>query len=166
MNMEGVAVALGDQCQYGAADNLGNPLRKPTKFMTNSSCIAEALSERCKGRGGECSRKQGGNHALCNGARAKAAAIYPFALCRAILTGSRNQMLADGRLLPGHVGLNCVMLDRDVEESIQWRVGNAEGCILKFQIGSEEKFVDDLTGQKLDPVLCRLARQKKEGLYS
>ena len=59
-NVEGVTIALGDQCQYGAADSLGNPLRKPTKFTTNSRCIGEALGKRCKGRGGDCSRPRGG----------------------------------------------------------------------------------------------------------
>ena len=110
-NMPGVEVAIGDQCMYEAADKDGDPIKKPTKFMTNSPCIAKALSLRCSGRLGWCSRTKGGRHALCNGERAKAAAIYPFALCRAILTGFRNQMIADGRLKPGPVGLNCCMID-------------------------------------------------------
>ena len=107
----GVRVAVGDQCQYEAADKAGDPIKKPTKFMTNSTHIADSLSRRCSGKLGWCSRPQGGRHALCNGERAKLAAIYPFALCKAILVGFRNQMVADGRLKPGSMGLNCVMLD-------------------------------------------------------
>ena len=39
--MVGVRVAIGDQCQYEAADKDGAPIKKPTKFMTNSSHIAD-----------------------------------------------------------------------------------------------------------------------------
>ena len=164
--MPGVEIAVGDQCQYNAQDTLGNPIRKPTKFMTNSPHIAKALSKRCAGRLGECSRAKGGTHALCNGERAKAAAIYPFALCRAILTGFRNQMIADGRLARGSVGLNCVMLDggdtRDSVAETYWLGGGADSQqVLKFKIADNEKFIDDLTGQPLDPALCRAARAKE-----
>ena len=55
--MPGVEVAIGDQCQYEAADKDGTPIKKPTKFMTNSSHIASALSRRCSGKLGLCSRK-------------------------------------------------------------------------------------------------------------
>ena len=40
-----------------------------------------------------------------------------------------------------------------------YKVGDAQGNILKLSIASDEKFIDDLTGQKLDPVLCRAARK-------
>ena len=142
---------------------MGCPIRKPTKFMTNSSCIGAALSRRCSGKLGACSRPKGGRHALCNGARAKAAAIYPFALCRAILTGFRDQMVVDGRLERGSVGLNCVMLDERQAElkETHWYAGSGDSQILKFKIQDDEKFVDDLTGQQLDPSLCRAARKKE-----
>ena len=114
--MPGIQTVVGDQCQYEASDKYGNPIKKPTKFMTNRLHIGYALGQRCSGRLGQCSRRRGGTHALCNGETAKAAAIYPFALCRAILTGFRNQMIADGCLARGSVGLNCVMLDDDCGE--------------------------------------------------
>ena len=166
--MERVETVIGDQCQYGAVDKEGAPIKKPTRFMTNSAEIAKALGKRCTGRLGWCSRRRGGRHALCSGETAKAAAIYPFALCRAILTGFRNQMTADGRLAPGAIGLNCVMLDsddgsRDCPDLVEsyWLAGDAAGRILKLSIASDEKFVDDLTGQKLDPALCREARKRE-----
>ena len=108
---DGVERIVSDQCQLGQETENGDPIKKPSKFMTNSPCIAQALRKRCNGKRGWCSRFRGGRHALCNGERAKAAAIYPFALCRAILTGFGKQMLADGRLKPGSVGLNCCMID-------------------------------------------------------
>ena len=162
--MQGVQIAVGDQCMYEAADKDGDPIKKPTKFMTNSACIAEALSKRCGGKLGWCSRPSGGRHALCNGNRAKAAAIYPFALCRAILTGFRDQMILDGRLKPGSVGLNCVMLDGGDPQLVEDHYfvgGDGDAEVLKLKIASDEKFVDDLTGQALDPALCRAARKKE-----
>ena len=102
--MPNMTTVVGDQCQYDAQDKESNPIKKPTKFMSNSRHIGEVFSRQCSGRRGLCSRPNGGgSHALCDGARAKAAAIYPFELRRAILTGFRNQMVEDGRLAAGSV---------------------------------------------------------------
>ena len=98
-----VRVVVGDQCQYNAQDRRGAPIKKPTKFMTNSPAIAEQLEKRCRGRLGLCSRPSGGSHALCNGRTAKEAAMYLFDLCRAILRDFRNQMLIDGRMGRGEL---------------------------------------------------------------
>ena len=57
--------------------------RTRTKFMTNSPCIAEELSRRCKG--------QHVHQQLMDG-RAKEAAIYPEPLCRAICVGLIRDM--------------------------------------------------------------------------
>ena len=56
--MEGVRIVVGDQCQFGAVDKVGGPIKKPTKIMLNCDGISEALERRCKGRGGACSRPQ------------------------------------------------------------------------------------------------------------
>jgi len=166
--MPNVVIVVGDQCQYNAEDTVGSPIKKPTKFMTNSSCIGDALSRRCSGKLGACSRPKGGHHALCNGARAKAAAIYPFALCRAILTGFRDQMVADGRLERGAVGLNCVMLDEQQAESREthWYAGTADSQILKFKIQDDDKFVDDLTWSAARPQPVQGSPQERDGLHS
>ena len=71
------------------------------------------------------------------------------------------------------VGLNCVMLDGGEPDLIEshFIAGDAQGHILKPKIASDEKFVDDLTGQPLDPALCRAARKlemdyvKEKGLW-
>ena len=47
--MNGVQIVVGDQCQFAAVDKDGGPIKKPTKFMTNSKGIAEALSKLCQG---------------------------------------------------------------------------------------------------------------------
>ena len=96
MALEGVARANGDQCQYGQEDRSGNPIKKPTGWMSNSEETLKALSRRCTGRSGACSRAKGGKHTTCSGQAARGAAIYPFRLCKAILQGFRNQLRRDG----------------------------------------------------------------------
>jgi hypothetical protein len=60
-SLPGVQIVHGDQCQYGAetqsSDSVstkGSPILKPTGFMTNSPEMANALSRRCSGQGGQC----------------------------------------------------------------------------------------------------------------
>ena len=40
MKDDGVTKATCDQCQYGGADESGNPVKKPTSFMTNAPELA------------------------------------------------------------------------------------------------------------------------------
>ncbi len=91
MNVPGVQRQRGDQCQYGAqimrGKDKGQPIMKPTGFMTNSHEVARALARRCSGQGGTCSRRKGGSHKLVSGAHAKDAARYPQGLCRAMIKG-------------------------------------------------------------------------------
>ena len=70
-------------------------------------------------------------------------------------------MIADGRMLRGSVGLNCVMFEDGVPSHVEthYLAGDHRGNLLKLSVSSDEKFVDDLTGQKLDPALCRAARK-------
>ena len=96
------------QCQYGAASESGDPIRKATRFMSNCSSILDELSKRCSGRQGECSRRAGGHHALCLGKTEKLAAIYPFKLCTAILRGLSRQLVSDGVIKAGCVGLHMI----------------------------------------------------------
>jgi hypothetical protein len=55
----------GDQCQFGAEIRRGTmkgaPIKKPSGFLTNAPCIAEALDAQCRGQGGACSRPSGGS---------------------------------------------------------------------------------------------------------
>ena len=62
MRDNGVVKVTADQCQYGCADSDGNPLKKPTSFMTNAPELAKELEDRCNGEGGNCSRREGGVH--------------------------------------------------------------------------------------------------------
>ena len=42
---------------------------------------------------------------VCSGKRAGEAVIYPFQLCHAVLPGFRRQLEADGKMVPGQVGM-------------------------------------------------------------
>ena len=100
--MPNVQRIVGDQCMYGAqiqsgADR-GEPIKKPTGFLTNSDALARTLNVRCTGTGGMCSRAAGGKHIVCSGRHAREAAKYPRGLCKAILRGVRDQLRDDNLL--------------------------------------------------------------------
>ena len=79
-----------DQCMFGlttpgpGGEEL--PAKKPTRWLTNSGCIAERLKLRCDGSHA---------HQQLTGNRAAAAQRYPPALCRALVAGMRDQLEAD-----------------------------------------------------------------------
>ena len=84
LSREGVFVVEMDQCQFDQKDQDGRPIRKPTRWMSNSLDILGKLDKRCGRRDGTCSATNSA-HTTCNGKTAKQAAIYPFQLCKAIL---------------------------------------------------------------------------------
>ena len=121
-----------------------------------------------------------GRHRLCGGGRAGAAAIYPFALCKAILQGLRNQMRTDQRLTQGVHGLQVE--DPDESEARltklceEWsgvtvqeddaapapdghdRVtgDKASGQGQQREAAKRRPIRDAITGQELDASLCAL----------
>ena len=105
MKDEGVVKVTADQCEYGCADDEGNPVKKPTSFMTNAPELYKELTRRCSGRNGKCNRPEKGAHAQCRGRTARMASIYHFKLCRAILVGFCRQLQADGVCKDGFVGM-------------------------------------------------------------
>ena len=88
-NAAGVCTTVADQCQYGLKTRGGGggagsmPARKRTKFMTNSSEIANELSWKCP--------KDHLHQALVGG-RAHKSAIYPEGLCEAICRGLKREI--------------------------------------------------------------------------
>ena len=100
--------------------------------------VLRALSRRCTGQSGECSRPRGGHHALCSGQIAKDAAIYPRGLCRAIIEGVALQMRADGIIKNGCLGMQAKDDDNEIAVNCQ---GPEQGYSGKYR--------DDLTGQVL-----------------
>ena len=150
--MPDIQIAHGDQCQFGAeiqdGQDRGKPLKKPSGFMTNSQYVFDALSRRCVGEGGACSRPRGGEHGLCSGKHAAAAAAkHPKGLCRAVLRGVRDQLRADGLLKAGCYGVQAQDDDLDVEKHMR---GSEQGYSGEFK--------DDISGQVLKNPLVKQAR--------
>ncbi len=154
MQRTGVTRVRGDQCQFGAeiksGQHKGDPIMKPTGFMTNSPMIAKALNVRCEGAPGWCSRSTGGQHRLCSSNHARDAAVYPRGLCKAILRGIRDQLREDSVLKEGCYGVQAPDEDAKVERNLR---GPAQGHSGRYR--------DDLTGQVLKDVLVQEARAKE-----
>ena len=159
--LPGVQTVHGDQCQYGAetqsSDSIsekGSPILKPTGFMTNAPKVAQALSRRCAGVGGSCSRPEGGIHRQCSGKHAREAQKYPRGLCRAILRGVRDQMREDRLLREGCFGVQVPDDDATVEAELR---GPSSGYSGRYR--------DDLTGQVLKDALVVEARAKELAFF-
>ena len=88
-DMDGVAFTSCHQCAYGAVDSeSGDPIKKPTGWMSNSPAVLNELSRQCT-----CSRQ----HALvlgsnANGTRSSQAGRYPPDLARAVCHGLLQQI--------------------------------------------------------------------------
>ncbi len=153
-----VDVVQGDQCQYGAVaphgPRAGDPVFKPTGFMSNSPEILRQLSRRCTGQGGACSRPMGGRHVTCSGSLTAEMAKYPRDLCRAVLKGITAQLRADRQLKPGCFGVQAA---DDEEEIAQQLYGPAQGYSGRYR--------DDLTGQVLRDDLVKAARMKELAFF-
>ena len=159
-----VARIVGDQCQYGQQSRDGNPLRKATGWLSNGQEILKALSKRCLGTHGECSRRQGGRHETVSGRAAREAAVYPFKLCRAILQGCRNQLLSDGTLKHGVYGLQPAFDEDEVKyyDAATGMIVEGEDVMAAEKVFSvhtaHENFVDSVSGQPLQASLVKAAR--------
>ena len=170
LERDDVVRVVGDQCQHGQADSMDNPVRKATGWMTNSTCVAKALSKRCTGMRGYCSRNGGGRHATASGRLAREMAVYPFILCKAILNGVQQQLRADGLVQSGTHGMQAlweedkeVITYRDFETGTLLSVeeyGHMEK-VFSTQQGPERPCVDAVGGQPLDRALVKIARQKE-----
>ena len=153
LNTPGIERTVGDQCQFGAevmsGPKQGQPVKKPSGFMSNSPELLKVLNRRCLGGAtpGSCSRARGGTHVHAEGKVARDAAVYPPGLCRAIIKGVSAQLRADGLTKRGCFGIQA----RDDEDEI------SKACMGPEQ-GYSGKYRDDLTGQVLKDELVIKAR--------
>ena len=153
MEMSGVGAAIAHQCQYGLQGPDDNqPIRKATRFMSNSPEILKRLSRRCHGVNGKCSRRAGGEHVHCSGRVARHAQVYTQELCREIVTGMKAQLRADGHLHDGCVGIQLV---EDIEDKIPVAIEKSPAN------GFSGKYHDDITKQTLKDELVTEARRKE-----
>ena len=114
----GLEETVCDQCMYGLCtwgSDKGEkvPAKKPTRFMSNSWCILQELSIRCD---------HSHPHQPLMSGRAKDAAHYPDALCKAICRGLAKQQAYDrtGRVCSG--AFNAVQLKEIIA------TGREESC--------------------------------------
>ena len=112
--------------------------------------LLKALSRRCEGQGGKCSRPDGAAHGVTCGRTARDAAIYPQQLCRAVIKGARDQLFADGKLKRGCYGVQSA----DDEASIVEATYNETN-------GYSGKYCDDTSKQVLKDELVLAARRKE-----
>ena len=154
LKISGVERVHGDQCQYGAevqrGQHRGSPVMKPTGFLSNSPKIRDALSKRCYGRSGVCTRPSGGRHVALEGKLTRDAAVYPRQLCQAVLRGATAQLKQDRRLKPGCFGIQAIDDEEEIHDSLY---GPSQGYSGKYR--------DDLTGQILKDELVVAARIKE-----
>ena len=99
--------------------------------MGNSTRILEELSVRCN--------KQH-EHVELLGGRTKQAEVYHDGLCRAVVIGLKKQMLDDGRIQIGEIGIS------HAEENVTYEY---------------QEYWDDLSGEKLDSEMVRVARREE-----
>ena len=141
---------VGHQCQYGQqvqrGKHRGQPIRKATGWMSNAPRLLAALERKCHGQNGECSRARGGKHVHASGHVAADAAIYPKALCNAIIRGMMDEMQSRGIWRPGEIGMHAVS-DEAQHASQDNRCSGA--------------YRDDISGQLLRDDLVREARAKE-----
>ena len=106
LGLQGVQRIRADQCMHGQESDAGNPIRKPTGFMSNASYLLEALNRKCFGRRGLCSRPEGGTHQVCLGKVARRAAIFSEQMCETVLSGFRQQLIHDKKMRPNEHGVH------------------------------------------------------------
>ena len=90
----GVDTVVSPMCAFGmettsAGGNGRAAARKPTRFMSSSTSILEALSRKCP--------EDHWHAPLLGGTRARDAAVYPPGLCQAIALGAAEQLRRDER---------------------------------------------------------------------
>ncbi len=154
MHIPEVGRVRADQCQYGSevrsGAKKGQPVKKPTGFLSNAPKLLEQLQTRCEGRDGQCSRREGGQHAIAAGSIASDAAVYPPKLVKAIIKGIIGELKARGMMKDGEVGINSLDGDREVDKAIKDEKNGYSG-----------RYRDDMTGQTLRDDLVREARRQE-----
>ena len=101
---QGVGEVVAHLCQYGlvtpGSDGKPRPAQKPTRFLSSAPELLQLLGQQCT---------QDHEHQPLMGGRAAAAAIYPPALCRAMLRGIEAQRRREGEPL-------CLSVLRGLDE--------------------------------------------------
>ena len=142
-----------DQCAYGlrSKDKEGEgPAKKPTRFLTNSVAMQQALSKKCQG----CVR-----HVQLVEGRASAAQEYPRELCRAVTRGIIEQARLDTKTEEHPEGMYSLVC-KDIEDGL-YDINH-----IRHDEEDWKAYWDDLSGEKLDTKLTKEARAEEiEGIH-
>jgi hypothetical protein len=157
----GVEVVVAHMCEFGmqtSAEGGGRAsAKKPTRFMSSSPAVLEALSRKCRGDH---------NHApLLGGTRAREAAVYLPDLCKAITQGAAEQLRRDVRARSSR-GLHALHGCRNPRpratevhcEEVSGRVKDEDEEAAAWPV---KEVYDEITGAALPPELVRQARAEE-----
>jgi hypothetical protein len=146
-------------CEFGMTTRTSGggqaSARKPTRFMSTSPAILEALSRKCRG-----------DHVhapLLGGTRARDAAVYPPGLCQAIAQGAAEQLRRDD-LAQDARGLHAVHGCRgppSTEVHCEEAQGRVQDEDVELAAWSAGETYDEITGAVLPPDLVRQARAEE-----
>ena len=104
------------------------PVKKPTKFLTSSSRIAQRLSKRCPGDHEHCLLK-GGN-------RCSRAQVYPDGLCQEMVLGYKEQMADE-------LGSHANYLDNDDDGELHFNETPCSALGREWGLNNLEMWWDD-----------------------
>jgi hypothetical protein len=159
----GISAVVAHQCAFGLQTSTPGggqaPAKKPTRFLSSSPAVLEALSRRCPG---------GHAHALLvGGTRARDAAVYPPGLCAAIAQGASEQLRRDNRAC----GVRAVRAWRDARELHAGRAatevhadaaqGHTQDEEKELAAWAQKEVYDEITGAALAPDLVKQARAEE-----
>ena len=158
LKKEGVIRVNADQCMYGLKTHDGTregPARKGIGFMTNSVCIADKLRKRCPNRQGQPIHQ----HIWLTNGRARAAQVYPEALCKAICQGLQEQLQLDSK------GQFLLMnIESAAEESSRELRESARRLEQKYKTVEEEDEDQFETGSRTEPTNGERRPQGRDGV--
>ena len=156
-----VVTVVFDQCRYGLVSRgpqgIGLAM-KPTRFMTNSACIAQGMNRRCHNRMTHTMNQH--KHVILTDGKAKEAQKYPNELCRAICKGLVRQIVAGKQ---GQFFLAALETKGDAQMSKRESDKLRQECRLVEEDGSPwlESAFDDVSGAELDPKEVYEARMEE-----
>ena len=128
------------------------PAQKPTRFLSSAPELLHLLGKQCPG--------DHEHQPLTNG-RPAAAAIYPFALCRAMLRGIEAQRRREGEPLLLSVLSSLDTASVQPEEE-QLRVQDEQVCLVQHAAA----YWDAITNEPLPAALTSAARQEELGFMN
>ena len=168
----GVYRVEADMCRFGltATDEFGRGLvKKPTSFLTNSLCIADAIGLKCNNS----SAVHPHRHVHLVERRARDASRYTHELCQKICEGLIQQKILDSSGLMQLGEIASITLEEmkqkgwsdegheGEEDEYYYYNTRAAAAVASTQDdeGAEEYAEDDVTGMPLDPEEVKKARK-------